>query len=118
MPLPSNTDSLIEELKHVHLQSYVWLNALEATLPSLNILFYGWQVRGDCEGVSMWFNENQLPSSIASSSETDLKKNEKETELNVCNIFSIFSQLKSFCMVKKILITFIIQAFWMPPLTT
>ena len=74
MPLPPNADSLIEELKHVHLQCYVWLNALEATLPSLNILFYGWQVGGDYEGVSMWFNENQLPSSIASSSETDLQK--------------------------------------------
>ena len=44
MPLPPNPDSLVEVLKCVHLQSYVWLNAIKATLPSLNIAFYGWKV--------------------------------------------------------------------------
>ena len=36
-------DSLVEELKHVHLQNCAWLNALKATLPSLNIKFCRWK---------------------------------------------------------------------------
>ena len=40
----------------------------------LNIKFYGWKVREDNDGIPMRFSENQLPSSIASNTETDLKK--------------------------------------------
>ena len=42
MLLLPDPDSLTEELKHVHLQCYVWLNTLKTTLPSLNTEFYGW----------------------------------------------------------------------------
>ena len=40
----------------------------------LNIKFYGWKVREDYDGIPMRFSENQLPSSIASNTDTDLKK--------------------------------------------
>ena len=40
----------------------------------LNIKFYGWKVRGDNDGIPVRFSENQLPPSIASNIETDLKK--------------------------------------------
>ena len=33
-------------------------------LPSLNIEFYGWKMRGDYNGPPMWFSGNQLPSSM------------------------------------------------------
>ena len=41
MPLPQDPDSFAEELKRVQLQCYVWLNAFEAALPSLNTECYG-----------------------------------------------------------------------------
>ena len=75
MYFPSDPDSLFEELKPVHLQCYIWLNDLKPTLPSLNIEFDGWEVRGDCNGAPVWFSGNQLSPSKANSSETDLKKN-------------------------------------------
>ena len=45
--LSPDPDSLVEELKSIHLQSNVLLNALKAILPSLNIDFYRWKVNGD-----------------------------------------------------------------------
>ena len=46
MSFPLDPDSVIEEHECVHLRCYVWLNALEATFPSVNIDFYDWKVRG------------------------------------------------------------------------
>ena len=40
MSLPLDPNSVIEEHECVHLPCYVWLNALEATFPSVNIDFY------------------------------------------------------------------------------
>ena len=74
MSLPQDPDSLVEKLKHVHLQCYFWLNALKSILPSLNIEYYGWKLRGNYNGVPMWFSGNQLPPSMGHSSETDLTK--------------------------------------------
>ena len=48
------------ELKHAHLQYCVFLNAFNSTLSSLNIEFYGWNVRGDYNVVSNWFSEIQI----------------------------------------------------------
>ena len=42
MPLLPDEDSLVE-LKHVHLQCYLRLNALKTTLPSLNITDRKWE---------------------------------------------------------------------------
>ena len=58
----------------IYSKYYVWLNALKAILPSLNIEFYGWKMGGDYNVVPEWFSENQLPPSMVNSSETDLKK--------------------------------------------
>ena len=41
MPLPQDPDSFVEELKRVQLQCYVWLNAFETALSSLNTECYG-----------------------------------------------------------------------------
>ena len=41
MPLPQDPDLFVEELKRIQLQCYVWLNAFEAALPSLNTECYG-----------------------------------------------------------------------------
>ena len=74
MLLPTDPDLLVKELKRVHLQCYVWLNALKATLFSLIIDFYRWKVRENYNGVLMWFNRHQLPTFMANSGEADLKK--------------------------------------------
>lgn len=74
MLLSPDPNSSAEELKCVHLQPYIWLNALKATLPSQNIACYEWKVRGNYNGVPMQFSGNQLPPSMANIGETDLKK--------------------------------------------
>ena len=50
------------------------MNAAKATLPSLNIEFYGWDMKGDYNAVLKWFKGIQLPPSMSNSSGTDLKK--------------------------------------------
>ena len=45
-----------------------------ATLPSLNIEFYGWKVREDYNRLPLWFSLNQLRPSMTNSNETDSKK--------------------------------------------
>ena len=40
IPLSPDLDFLAGKLKRVHLQCYVWLNAIKATLPLLNIESY------------------------------------------------------------------------------
>ena len=52
----------------------LWLTAVKATLPSLNIECYGWKVRENYNGTRRWFSENQLPLLIVISSKTDFKK--------------------------------------------
>ena len=39
MPPPTHPDSLAEELKRLHLQCYVWRNALKQLLSSLKLCF-------------------------------------------------------------------------------
>ena len=46
MPLLSGPDLLAEKIKLVHLQCYVWLNVVKATLPSLDIECCDWKVTG------------------------------------------------------------------------
>ena len=74
MLLPPDPDLLVEEMKRVHLQCYVWLNALKATLFLLIINFYRRTARGNYSGLLMWFSRYQLPKSMANSGETDFKK--------------------------------------------
>ena len=50
------------------------MDAFKATLPSLNIGFYGWKVKGDYNAALKWFKGNRLPPSMANSSKTDLEK--------------------------------------------
>ena len=80
MLLPPDPDLLNEEMKRVHLQCYVWLNALKATLFLLIINFYRRTARGNYSGLLMWFSRYQLPKSMANSGETDLKKNIRTKE--------------------------------------
>ena len=80
MLLPPDPDLLVEEMKRVHLQCYVWLNALKATLFLLIINFYRRTARGNYSGLLMWFSRYQLPKSMANSGETDLKKNIRTKE--------------------------------------
>lgn len=47
MPLPPCPDSFVEDVKSVHLQCCIWLNALKVTLSSLKVEFNEWKVRGD-----------------------------------------------------------------------
>ena len=47
MPLSSDPNPHVEELKRVHLQCCVWCNALKPILSSLNIECYGWKVKGN-----------------------------------------------------------------------
>ena len=54
MPLPSDSVALVEKLKKEHLQCYLLLNGLKATLPSLTTEFYGWRVIGNFNGVPIW----------------------------------------------------------------
>ena len=79
LPRP-DPDSLVEVLKRVHLRCYVRLNTAKPTLPSLHVDRYGWEVRENYNGVPMCFSVNQLPSSMANSSEADfrIKKSTKE----------------------------------------
>ena len=74
MLLPPDPDLLVEEMKRVHLQCYVWLNALKATLFLLILNFYRRTARGNYSGLLMWFSRYQLPKSMANSGETDFKK--------------------------------------------
>ena len=74
MPALPDPDSLVEELKRVHLGSYICLDAFIATLHSLNIDCYEWKVKENYNGVPMCFSVNQLPPSITNSTETDFKK--------------------------------------------
>ena len=60
MSPPPDLDSLAEELKRVHLQCYVWLNALKTPFRPLNVVFYGWKVRRDYNVAPKWFSGNQL----------------------------------------------------------
>ena len=41
IPLPSDPNSLFEEVERIDLKHYVWLDALKATLPLLNMELYG-----------------------------------------------------------------------------
>ena len=43
--LLTDPDSVVKELKHVHLKRYNCLNALKATFSVLTIVCYGWKVR-------------------------------------------------------------------------
>ena len=74
MPLLSDADSLVKKTKMCSFWCNVWLNALRATLPSLNIECSGWKVRRNYNGVTMWFSGNQVPPSMANSNETDMQK--------------------------------------------
>ena len=49
--LPPDPDSVVKELKHVHLQCYVCLDALKANFFVLDIVWYGWKVRGNYDRV-------------------------------------------------------------------
>ena len=40
-----NPDSVVKELRHVHLECYVCLNVLKATLSVSNIVCCGWRVK-------------------------------------------------------------------------
>ena len=71
MPLPPDSDLLVDELKRIQLQCSAWLNNLKATLPSFNVEFYGWKVKGDYDLVPKWVRGKQLPPSNASSNETN-----------------------------------------------
>ena len=71
MLFPPDPDSLVEKLRLVHLQCYIWVNALKATL---NIEFYGLKVKRNYNGVLMWFSGNQLPLSMENGIETDKNK--------------------------------------------
>ena len=73
MPLLPDPDSLVE-LKHVHWQCYVRLNAPKTTQPSWNIEFYGYKARENYNEAPMWFSGIQLIPSMTDSSKTDLKK--------------------------------------------
>ena len=73
-PLQADPDPLVEELKRAYLMCYVWLNALKATFPLLNMEVYEWNLRGDYNEVWMWVWGNQIPPFMANSNETDLKK--------------------------------------------
>ena len=41
MQFPLNTDILVENLKSVYLQCYIWLNTFTTTLAILNTEFFG-----------------------------------------------------------------------------
>ena len=45
MVLPLDPDPLLEKLKRVHLQGYIWLDALKANLLSFSAECYGWKAR-------------------------------------------------------------------------
>ena len=64
MPLSPNPDPLVEELKRIQLQCYVWLILKQIYLYWCNY-----------NKTPMLFSGNQLPQSMANSSKTDLKKN-------------------------------------------
>lgn len=67
-------DSPVEELKRVHLQCLVCLNALKTTLPSLKIAIYGKKVKEKYNAPRKRLTGNQLRSSVVNNSETDLRK--------------------------------------------
>ena len=39
--LPADPDSICQEIKRVHLQSFIWINCLQTILPALNVELYG-----------------------------------------------------------------------------
>lgn len=47
MLLPLDPVPLVEKLKRVHLQGYVWLNALKANLLLFSTECYGWKARAN-----------------------------------------------------------------------
>jgi len=60
MPDP---DSVIQEIKRVHLQCHIWINCLNSMIPELDIEQFDWKI-DDNNVRPVWFVGNQLPDSL------------------------------------------------------
>ena len=61
LSLPADPDSMSQEIKRCHLQSYIWLNCLQGVISELDPENYGWYVGNDDEMHPTWFTESQFP---------------------------------------------------------
>ena len=81
--LPADPDSICEEIKRVHLQSFIWCNCLKTIIPSIDPDSYGWRFKG-CDEISpTWFTGNQLPPSLRNDKQKS-QKSEKLTDSATC----------------------------------
>jgi hypothetical protein len=61
--LPADPDSIRQEIKRVHIQSYIWLHCLDVIIMPLDTSLYEWQVDGN-KMAAVWFTGSQLPPSL------------------------------------------------------
>ena len=72
--LPADPDLICEEIKCVHLQSFIWCNCLKTIIPSIDPDSYGWRFK-ECNEISQtWFTGNQLPPSLRNNKPKPQKK--------------------------------------------
>ena len=62
--LPADPDSMTEEIKRCHLQSYVWRRCFDGIIDMLDRDDFGWRVVCDDTIVPVWFTGYQLPPSL------------------------------------------------------
>ena len=47
MTLPADPDSLVKEIKRIHLQSFVCRNFLHKNILKIDIALFGWKINAD-----------------------------------------------------------------------
>ena len=59
--IPVDPDSTLQEIKRVHLQSFIWLRCLDPIIPILDVRQFGWTVSNENRVKPIWFVGHQLP---------------------------------------------------------
>ena len=69
MTLPADPDSLVKEIKRIHLQSFVCRNFLHKNILKITTVLFGWKINADNTLAPNWFNGSKLHSSMMKSKE-------------------------------------------------
>ena len=72
-PLMPDPDSLLQEIKRIHLQCFYWLNCLEYFVKRLDVEEYGWKIEDEYVK-PVWFTGKQYPHSF-------IKRKTKEKDI-------------------------------------
>ena len=62
--IPADPDSTLQEIKRVHLQSFICLRCIDPIIPILDVRQFGWTVSNENRVKPVWFVGHQLPPSL------------------------------------------------------